>query len=152
MTSDRRAIGHNRLARLSCGDVSRPLSGDPSPAHGAGVALWLPKVRLPINLESGTWKDFESDEGGGVRALVRRELSFGSLKSGGMADLGRILGKRFPQDAPESTNGIWPCPLLPLLLTNLKGRALGGLPPANGYQLERLAALVSQIEGAGGVR
>ena len=27
-----------------------------------------------------------------------------------------------------------------LLLTNLKGRALGSLPPANGYQLERLAA------------
>ena len=30
-----------------------------------------PKGSLAINLESGTWKDFESDEGGGVRALVR---------------------------------------------------------------------------------
>ena len=91
-------------------DVSRPLSGDP-PRRTAREWRYGSQGSLKINLESGTWKDFESDEGGGVRALVRRELSFGSLKSGGMADSGRILGKRFPKDAPESTNGIWPCPL-----------------------------------------
>ena len=110
-----------------------------------------PEVRLKINLESGTWKDSESDEGGGVRALVCRELSFGSLKSGGMADSGRIIGKRFPQNAPESTNGIWPCPLTPT--THQSERPRPGEPaPGEWLSVGAISGPVSPIEGAGGVR
>ena len=52
-----------------------PAVRGPLPGARRGNGAMAPECSLRINLESGTWKDFESDEGGGVRALVCRELS-----------------------------------------------------------------------------
>ena len=66
-------MGHNRLARPSCRTCRARCQGTP-PRRTAREWRYGNKGSLKINLESGTWKDFESDEGGGVRALVCREF------------------------------------------------------------------------------
>ena len=54
-------------------DVARKLLGDP-PRRPAREWRYGNKGSLAIYLESGTWKDYEADVGGGVLGLIQREL------------------------------------------------------------------------------
>ena len=56
MTSDRRAIGHNRLARPSCRTCRARCQGTP-PRRRAREWRYGSQGSLAINLESGTWKE-----------------------------------------------------------------------------------------------
>ena len=119
-------------------DVARPLLGDP-PRRTAREWRYGSKGSLKINLESGTWKDFESDECGGVGALVCRELSLDRSKAVEWLIQEGFLEKGSPG-----------CPRInerhmALLLHQSERPRSGEPPPANGYQLERLAARFHQL-------
>ena len=100
-------------------DVARKLLGDP-PRRTAREWRYGSKGSLKINLESGTWKDFESDEGGGVRALVCRELSLDRSKAVEWLIQEGFLEKGSPRRPQNQRTAYGPAPL--------KGRALGSLP------------------------
>ena len=104
-------------------DVARPLSGDP-PRRTARDWRYGSKGSLKINLESGTWKDFESDEGGGVRALVCRELQLDHSQAVKWLIQEGFLEKGSPRMPQNQRTAYGPASPL----TNLKGRALGSLP------------------------
>ena len=104
-------------------DVAKKLFGEP-PRHTAREWRYGRKGSLRVDIEKGTWKDFESDKGGGVIALVRRELSLDRSKAVKWLIQDGFLEKsspRLPQN--QQTD---PGPLLP---ANLQGRGLVRLAP-----------------------
>ena len=52
--------------------VCERLLGEPS-SHAAREWRWGRKGSFRLRIDTGTWSDFESGEGGGVLALVMRE-------------------------------------------------------------------------------
>ena len=119
-------------------DVARKLLGDPL-RRTAREWRYGSKGSLKINLEFGAWKGFESDEGGGVRALVCRELSLDRSKAVEWLIQEGFLEKGSPRMPQNQRTAYGPAPP--------ERPRPGEPPPANGYQLERLAARFHQLRG-----
>ena len=93
-------------------DVAKALLGDP-PKRSEREWRYGRKGSLKINLEKGTWKDFESDEGGGVLALVRRELSLDRSKAVKWLIQEGVLGESSPRMPQNQQTDPGPAPYSP---------------------------------------
>ena len=125
-------------------DVARKLLGDP-PRRTAREWRYGSKGSLKINLESGTWKDFESGEGGGVLALVRRELQLDHFQAVEWLIQEEFLEKGSPRMPQNQRTAYSPAPTCPLTTHQSERPRPGEHATAGGDKSERLAVLVRKL-------
>ena len=133
---------HNRLARALMPDVARKLLGDP-PRHTAREWRYGRKGSFRVDIEKGTWKDFESDKGGGVIGLVRQEFSLDRSKAVKWLIQEGFLEKCSPRMPQNQRTALGPAPLY--YSPTCRVDPWEASPP-DGYQLERLAARFHPFE------